>query len=61
MPKVRITLSEEPVEVREDEIPSLRAQGLLVEVTEEDAPVPAGGENDGGDAGDPYITSTEES
>lgn len=35
MPKVKLTLFQDPVEVPEDEIPALRAQGLLVEDTAE--------------------------
>lgn len=31
MPQVRVTILPEPIEVPEDEIPVLRAQGLLVE------------------------------
>lgn len=31
MPKVRVTMLQEPIDVPEDEIPVLRAQGLLVE------------------------------
>jgi hypothetical protein len=31
MPMVRVTLFPEPVDVPEDEIPVLRAQGLLIE------------------------------
>lgn len=40
MVKVRLTLSEEPFEVHESELPSLRAQGLLVEEKPEAQPVP---------------------
>lgn len=32
MPKVKLTLFQDPVEVPEDELPSLRQQGLVVEV-----------------------------
>lgn len=31
MPKVRVTLFEDPIEVPDDEVPVLRAQGLLRE------------------------------
>lgn len=31
MPKVRVTLFQDPIEVPDDEVPVLRAQGLLSE------------------------------
>ncbi|WP_161790134.1 hypothetical protein [Streptacidiphilus carbonis] len=31
MPMVKVTLFQEPIEVPDDEVPVLRAQGLLVE------------------------------
>lgn len=39
MPKVRVTLLPDPIEVPEDEVAVLRAQGLLVEDDAPAAPV----------------------
>jgi hypothetical protein len=40
MPLVKLTISEEPFEVGEDEVETLRAQGLLVEDAAPAAPAP---------------------
>lgn len=40
MPMVKLSIFQDPVEVPEDELPVLRAQGLLVEATSEAAPEP---------------------
>ncbi len=41
MPKVKVTMFEDPIDVPEDEVPVLRAQGLLREETEPQAARPA--------------------
>jgi hypothetical protein len=41
MPLVKLTISEEPFEVEEGEVPTLEAQGLLEKVLEDPAAPPA--------------------
>lgn len=41
MPLVKLSISEEPFEVGEDEVETLRAQGLLEHVHDEPSPTPA--------------------
>jgi hypothetical protein len=44
---VRLTLFQEPVDIDEDEVPGLRAQGLLIEDEPSAAPSPAEGPRSG--------------